>query len=41
MLAFARRLRERGIDAWEIAPGDDIIAKTDEGLAADGGLNLL
>ncbi len=34
--AFARRLREDGIDAWldgwEIAPGDDIVQKIEQGL---------
>jgi len=34
--AFARRLRAAGIDAWldrwEIAPGDHIVARMDEGL---------
>ena len=33
---FARRLREAGIDAWldkwEIAPGDNIVARMEEGL---------
>ncbi|MFM7228057.1 MAG: TIR domain-containing protein, partial [Cyanobacteriota bacterium] len=41
--ALARYLREQGIDAWldkwEIGPGDDIIARMNEGLAeADAGL---
>jgi hypothetical protein len=41
--AFAGRLRERGIDAWydawEISPGDDLVAKINEGLATcDWGL---
>jgi hypothetical protein len=34
--AFARQLREAGIDAWldkwEIAPGDNIVARMEEGL---------
>jgi TIR domain len=33
---FAERLRRDGVDAWfdhwEIAPGDDIVAKTDQGI---------
>jgi TIR domain/CHAT domain len=37
---FAGRLRRDGIDAWydgwEIAPGDDIVAKMDEGIARCG-----
>lgn len=41
--ALARYLREQGIDAWfdqwEIGPGDDIIARMNEGLKqADAGL---
>ncbi|MEB3324894.1 MAG: toll/interleukin-1 receptor domain-containing protein, partial [Cyanobacteriota bacterium] len=41
--ALARHLRQEGIDAWldkwEIAPGDDIIAKMNEGLEqADAGV---
>lgn len=41
--ALARYLREQGIDAWfdqwEISPGDDIIARMNEGLGqADAGL---
>lgn len=40
---FARRLRENGIDAWldkwEVQPGDDIVAKINQGLAEmDAGL---
>lgn len=34
--AFARRLRESGLDAWfdvwEIQPGDDIVARMDAGV---------
>ena len=41
--ALARYLRERGIDVWldqwEISPGDDIIARMNDGLLrADAGL---
>lgn len=41
--AFARQLRERGIDAWldvwEVQPGDDFVQRINDGLADyDAGL---